>query len=344
MKSIVAMVAALLMLSGAAVISTQPPVQPPVGQGIARSITRFDVDHPDWRLLAQPRVDTTPLRFEHHVHMNPATPQMQTRLQNWMGQMQAQGIAPASMPVVRVGAEADETQWAMTCAACHESDEAGRYFKPIVFETHCSACHGLGERGGEAVPHGREAALLAPRLASAKVLADAPAPKPAAGPKPRAGPGGPRGPAGPPAAAAKAAEPSLTLDEARKQLAANVADEQEKMLRSIGQTCTKCHGRDALDPAAVRDPAIPLRWLGRSVFDHQAHAYVACADCHAAAAALDPAAHQLTDPAFATLGETWTGRTREIMIPPLANCTQCHSEAGKVDQSCVSCHIYHPRP
>jgi mono/diheme cytochrome c family protein len=331
-KSILSLAVAVALLTVSMLVATQPVVQPPVEAGTAARITRFGVDHPEWRIFTQPRIDATPLRFEHAVHMNPQTPQMQGRLKAW---------AEAGAP----GVVADETGvLTMSCVTCHATDDAGRYMKPIVFEQHCASCHGLGERGGEPIPHGRDAAAFAERIAAKTVLT----PKPAA-PAPSRPAAGPRGPAGPrPAPAAPAADtPTLTDQQAQDKFAKAFEDEKARLLRGIGQSCTKCHGRAGLDPATVASPDIPDRWLPRSVFGHNAHAFMACADCHADAAALDPSPANYPTEGDPPSG-AWTGRTRDIMLPDMHSCTGCHSPTPTQSKDparhdCALCHIYHPR-
>ncbi len=165
-------------------------------------ITSFVDDHPPWRLFNRQPIDTTPLRMGHDVHMNPRTGQMQTQLRQWAKQILEPGGRNEGIPIapvlddegISVDAADGEPMLALTCAACHELDSAGRYMLPIQFERHCEHCHGLSsvEAGGErfGVPHGSMIGGFIDRLAAAKATA---APKSDA--KKTSGRGGPkRGP------------------------------------------------------------------------------------------------------------------------------------------------------
>ena len=37
----------------------------------------------------------------------------------------------------------------------------------------------------------------------------------------------------------------------------------------------------------------------------------------------------------------WTGRTRDIMLPDINQCRNCHSPQTNVRYDCMACHLYH---
>jgi predicted CXXCH cytochrome family protein len=90
----------------------------------AVSVTRFDTDHPEFRLIAEKSPDKTPLKLNHEKHLRPDLPGPQgTRVQ-------------------------------MVCSDCHRTDGAGQMM-PIQFERDCQACHSLAfdEIIPEEAPH-----------------------------------------------------------------------------------------------------------------------------------------------------------------------------------------------
>lgn len=338
-----------------------PRVAPPLGKETAPRVSSFTFDHPEWRVLQGERQDATLLRFEHAVHMNPATPQMQERLQAWVEAQRKAGVPESRIAVVRTHLEPsvpamqktprNNDALVLSCVACHEPDASGRYMQPIRFEKHCVQCHDLGTREGEAVPHGSTvAAFLARKSAEAAI-----APKPAPVAAPAASSGGPR--RRPAAATPATTQPEPITFESEQAMAQALAqratEARERISRAIKPTCTKCHGPNA-EPDAVANPRIPDRWLPRSVFSHQAHRFMDCAKCHAQAHALVAPALAGNAPAEAQSGDrtattaespipAWIGRTRDIMLPGIASCRSCHDERTPTRADCVLCHSYHGR-
>jgi hypothetical protein len=347
----VALLLALLAVAAAAVAINLPRVAPADSEAIYNTITSFDRDHPEWRLLSKKRIDATPIYFEHQVHMNPATPKMQETLQNRLVQpMLDAGVDPSLIPVHK----SQDGQLVLACTACHQPDESGAYMKPIRFDNHCVACHALGSD----VPHGSAIAPYIDRRAGEAALGVSAKPAAAAAP-PAKGPA--RGPAGPRGAAAPAAPKPVTFesqDKLNEALAAKYTAERNKLYGNLmTNSCIKCHkqipelrqqaGGDwtKIDWAQV-GPRIPDRWLPRSDFDHRAHRMMACIDCHADAAADAPGEAKPRypdddDPASPASKLAWTGRTRQIMMPDIASCRECHSVQGNTRFDCVMCHSFH---
>jgi len=90
------------------------------------------------------------------------------------------------------------------------------------------------------------------------------------------------------------------------------------------QRCEYCHTLkregDAL-PQVVA-PAIPPRWLPHARFDHSPHRPVACAECHKAAA---------------------SSETKDVLMPSIATCRECHQPRAGARTGCVECHRYHDK-
>lgn len=317
-------------------------------------IRDFENLHPQWRLLANNPVDTTPIRFEHHVHMNPNTPRMDQRVADFAEQRRARGD---NLPPVSNGT--------LTCVACHEPDESGRYMKPMVFEQHCQPCHNLGSKNGETVPHGEGLGEFITRIAAAKALTP-PKPKPAASRGPGAGPkrgpvkkaGPSRGPSRGPSKPVTNKPETITLED----VAAKVQREADTFQRMILPACARCHGVSDT-PEDIVGPQIPDRWLTHGEFDHSAHRFVDCLECHRQAGAdAKPERFITRDPDALQTKMKWTGRTREVMLPGIETCQRCHARShrhlvetthknefdphiiGGVRFDCMTCHVYHGNP
>ena len=317
----------------------QPHVDPPLTNRTEQRVTSFPTDHPEWRVLREPHADATALRFEHQVHMNPDTPRMQAALQTFADSRRKAGMPVSKLGIEPAGPGGEVGAMRLSCVACHETDDSGRYMKPIVFERHCQACHSLGQREGQDIPHGKEAAEFLRRVTAESVLT----PKPAATEPAAAAPSG--GPRRRPAAAPASTQPQPVTFESEQAMTRSLQErlttERERVTRAVKSSCVVCHGPDA-EPGSVTDPAIPDRWLPRSVFSHNAHSFMRCDQCHAQAmpGALKPSVAKETN-APTTL--TWTGRTREVMLPNIESCRACHNPKAGVRSDCVTCHSYHQK-
>lgn len=312
--------------------------------GIANTVTSFDKGHPEFRIVAQEAIDESLIRFEHHVHMNPHTPQMQQRLRDWVRALESQGVdrrhiavcatsGPRGEPLGEVAAEGpipEGIALALSCHACHEADVAGRHMLPINFERHCMSCHGLGSRGPnkEPVPHGFGLDRYIDRVA----MQTATVPKASGATGARAGPPGRRG--GPPVTAAEKPQ----VEETAADLIRRIGEEREMLETRILPNCIKCHG-PVQNIAEIQAPGMPLRWLEKSRFDHAAHRTIACTECHPAASHRGVVEVDYKHPRAQELA--WTGHTRDIMVPSIESCRQCHSPAGHTRHDCVTCHQYH---
>jgi hypothetical protein len=90
------------------------------------------------------------------------------------------------------------------------------------------------------------------------------------------------------------------------------------------QRCEYCHTvtREGGGPAEVVPPRIPARWLPHSRFDHGAHRPVACTECHAAGTSTE---------------------TRDVLLPKVETCRECHTPRAGARSGCVECHRYHDK-
>jgi len=66
--------------------------------------------------------------------------------------------------------------------------------------------------------------------------------------------------------------------------------------------------------------AIPPRWLPHSRFDHGTHRSLACTECHQA---------------------TKSTETKDVLLPSIATCRECHRDVAGARSGCVECHLYH---
>jgi predicted CXXCH cytochrome family protein len=90
------------------------------------------------------------------------------------------------------------------------------------------------------------------------------------------------------------------------------------------QRCQLCHVMTFTTGQLpeVAPPAIPVRWLPHSVFDHGVHRPVACLECHKAATSKE---------------------TTDVLLPSVSVCRECHRSAGGARAGCVECHLHHDK-
>jgi hypothetical protein len=90
------------------------------------------------------------------------------------------------------------------------------------------------------------------------------------------------------------------------------------------QRCPLCHvmALPAGQLPEVAPPAIPVRWLPHSVFDHGVHRPVSCTECHKASTSTE---------------------TTDVLLPSVSVCRECHRGAGGARAGCVECHVHHDK-
>ncbi len=264
-------------------------------------ITSFAGDHPEFALWRKNLPDPTRLRFNHRVHLQLDPKQVH----------QLKGKA-------------------LDCSQCHEPDAERRYMKPVTYERHCKECHPLAVQvagdfreqskdlraavekfNREWAPH-KEPASVREELRQryrrfAREHRDA-TKVPLTFPPVRPLPSKPQEP------------PKPSGDWAAQQL-----DLAERMLFDGGGGCRYCHERKApREPGELPQflpNSMPARWLTSSVFRHDSHRMLTCTECHK---------------------EVLTSElTRDVLLPRIDNCKQCHNPQAGARHDCVACHLYH---
>jgi hypothetical protein len=298
-------------------------------------VKRFEIDaHPAFRSLAR---DPGRLKFNHALHMTAGLSHDKA------------GRNPfklSDLPeAFRKQYEANANKSGLIqlqCASCHELNYGGTsesngvpavlgvarakgdYYRPVVYERHCQACHPLTYTPGSPeafagqIPHRLNGQQLENRVREV-ALADLVRKTPELtdwgsetipGNKP----------------------PSVT--ETGRTWMESQVQQSARHLRSA--VCAKCHDV-AADGAKFPDVGpthIPAVWLKRARFDHSAHRMVACSDCHPRAYSEHAQASRVAS---------------DVLVRDLESCAACHAagsaEGGQMAarHDCVECHLYHGR-
>jgi hypothetical protein len=277
--------------------------------GFAAKINGFTMDHPPWR-----RTDPGTIRFNHKVHLS---------------------LSPASVrglnhPLI---ATKDQQQRCSYCHSLdHKPDAAGRYPKPVDYDQHCRQCHALSvaitgtwdaeklrvatERFARApAPHKDPLTVRAVlRERYTRFVTENPT---VLGSQESAEP--PRWVPGRPHVQSVTDKESLWVSQ---QL--GVA---ERMLFDGANGCAFCHKAEA-----ARRPGelpgyllsgIPQVWLSHSLFSHERHRMLRCSECHDKA--------------------TSSSDTKDVLLPNIDTCRQCHNSPVGARSDCAECHRYHDR-
>lgn len=271
--------------------------------------------HPPFRSIAK---DPGRLKFNHQRHLGDIPPPYRKLYNDH--QKSKDDNAPVQLQ----------------CASCHQLDagdfgtparNAGAYMRPIVYETHCQACHPLTvERnvfddpklGHLSVPHRWQAKEIHGFLENFVT--------------------------------AQVARGQLDFREKKvvRPLPGKLADilpptagafidqkvkAAETHLYATKQSCALCHEftknydpREQVADLRVEATNVPQVWFKHAKFNHTAHRAVQCAECHARA-------------------EVSRSNT-DVLIPDRDNCVQCHAPTTKVGTpgarfNCTECHLYH---
>jgi hypothetical protein len=225
----------------------------------------------------------------------------------------------------------------LACASCHVPDERGAYMRPLTFERDCMRCHVLDfddHLPGKTVPHGQSLEevdrFLRATYAEYYLLQHESESK-AQGPTRRL-----------PGASRTKEEISIDgmVEEANRLLLGPPGSKTKR------GKCVFCHilgspgganqsvqfkGADSntlvsesrtLFPT-VEKTAIPERWLPFSTFDHKAHSILTCVACH------ETAPH--------------SKETKDVLLPTIGSCRNCHFEPGGARTQCLTCHVYHDK-
>ncbi|MBD8524328.1 cytochrome c3 family protein [Pseudomarimonas arenosa] len=205
----------------------------------------------------------------------------------------------------------------LVCASCHEPEPGGAAMKPVNFETMCQDCHKLSfdiTEPEREVPHAKidEIVYMLDEFYARRALEGEVTDQAA------------------PESLRVRRRPGQSIEPQQRQLAlAWARDKARSVGESLftGRACTVCH---SVSPG--RQPGewqvAPVRvagvWFDKAHFTHRKHTTMECDSCHAAKE---------------------SDSSRDLLIPDIANCRQCHAgEAGghnMLESSCVSCHGYH---
>ncbi|HEY1058425.1 MAG TPA: hypothetical protein VGE55_06800 [Limnobacter sp.] len=248
-----------------------------------------------------PMTESTGLKFPHDVHLD------------------AKGIEGPNKKVV------------MQCADCHRPNDTGTGFKPVTMADHCQSCHKLNFEPAlpdRQVPHGPVNAVLSTVSEFYSYLA--------LHPEERANVNAQR-------AALRARPGEKNPQRSTLQtLAGNPQGQAAFATRELFEktACAVCHAvKESTPPATLKTSGKGLpyysiaavapqhTWLPMARFDHKAHAFESCDNCHAAKT---------------------SKKAEQVLIPGIENCQSCHAGqqpvAHKVQSDCGVCHGYHLHP
>lgn len=290
-------------------------------------IRDFNSDHPEFAIHRNGVKDESRLKFSHKKH-----------------------LAEEGLP----GPDGKRIQ--LRCVDCHSTDDAGRYMKPVHYETHCASCHPLqvvlaGTFKGRDAEGQNELDKQVAIFSRKPALHDEPSTVrgelrerlvqftqrfPDLRGRPREGlvvPDLIRGPGERrthPADMEWTVQPGSTSD-ASKFIAGQL-EVNANVLFQQGGGCIRCHheenngGREPVSSGLIKleKTKIPTRWLagthGTSRFSHDRHRMLDCGQCHAASES--------------------TG-AEDVLMPKIGTCQQCHTPKANVRSDCVLCHRYH---
>lgn len=286
-----------------------------------KSITNFNVDHPEFKPSSPGKQDEAKIRFTHGDHLK------------------------VDLAALRKQHPRLETKYAnkaaLECIDCHQVDNQRRYMKPIKYDDHCATCHqltvtivgaftdpGLQSAAAEfrrqpalhQEPE-RVRAVLRDRFVQFAqmyklVPADAKSktePRPLPWRK---------------SMDVSAEAWTWATNQAQKNEALLFANQQWKQASEQQFTqCGHCHveAKDApmrADGLPTYEPTkIPARWYKHSVFNHGSHRMMRCDQCHDQALTSQTAA--------------------DILLPKMQLCQECHKQGGLARNACAECHLYH---
>jgi hypothetical protein len=281
-------------------------------------VTAFATDHPEFAAAAPGRLDESRLRFNHKFHLELDLKALREQGRNGL----------------------DKYNDRLDCAACHQPDAARRYMQPIKYDKHCATCHTLSVQvAGRFDDPAANAALEAFRKQPAP-HAEPPMVRAVLRERlvelVRRHPVVPAAPKPPdptrfiPGQARALTESEWTWVKGRAGAAEEILFAEKELPRLEGRTesqCVHCHltrPGPRSDGLPIYEPTrVPDRWMPKSVFRHDAHRMLDCAQCH---------------------GQALTSlHARDVLMPNRAACVQCHHPAGGARTDCFECHQYHDR-
>lgn len=236
---------------------------------------------------------------------------------------------PHDVHLSKQGIESKTEKKVMVCADCHQKADTPSGFEPISMEKHCQSCHSLAFEPAlpkREAPHGNPQQVLdtlAEFYAFLKANPDLQNKLAPSRSQVLALPGK--------AEQAKPVNYPAMSSDALAQANFSAKHLFEK------NACAVCHEVAQTNrPAAIGSPGAKLtqyriapitpahNWFPMARFDHKAHAFESCTNCHAA-------------PQSKT--------AKDILMPGLENCQTCHAgakaAANRVKSDCGLCHGYH---
>jgi predicted CXXCH cytochrome family protein len=213
------------------------------------------------------------------------------------------------------GVNSQEGKRVLACADCHRP--LGTSFAPIRMEDHCQSCHQLDfdpNLPDRRLPHrapGEVAGIILDhygRVALTGGVADAAAP--------------------PVVRLLRRPGQVLQADDRKAALEWADARAHQTMEEVFSRrVCVECHQVFRTDnparPWDVERVELTRTFLTGARFDHSAHRTEQCSRCHEAEGSKESA---------------------DVLVPPLANCRQCHGDPGargRLGTACVDCHGFH---
>lgn len=277
------------------------------------AVKGFDGDeHPEFRLTLRSTEDAaklirvrmkkeqvlqepTTLSFPHDVHLSPK------------------------------GIEGKEKLEFLECADCHEAADTETGFKNIEMETHCQDCHSLAFEPAlpeRQVPHGASGPVLDTIVEFYSFMAQnrdlqqqvtqkraTIAARPGNSSKPRANVN---------------ANPLVQAEAAAQDLFENRACGVCHQISISPKPVTSQTSGSKLTQYTIAEVAPTHAWMPMARFDHKAHEFESCSNCHKA--------------------ET-SDKADDVLMPDLESCQSCHSGSNsslnKVESNCGVCHGYH---
>jgi len=203
----------------------------------------------------------------------------------------------------------------LECADCHRP--MGASFVPIRMEENCKSCHQLDfdpDVPGRRLPHrapAEVATLILDHYARMALMGGVAEPEA-------------------PEAVRLLRRPGQVLRTEEREAAMSWAQARATQTMEdvfSRRVCVVCHDvkrtDDAGKPWDVEHVALTGSFLTGARFDHAAHRTESCSRCHTAENSKESA---------------------DVLVPPLANCRECHGDPGtrgRMATACVDCHGFH---
>jgi hypothetical protein len=279
------------------------------------SITSFESQHPEFRILRDRAVDPGHISLNHYVHLQPnLIGPNQTRVQMTCDDCHRPAGVNDTLPYPGSPAQVQYAARPDNSPAPTASIHPRAYMAPPQFARHCAQCHLLTfdpRFENQQVPHDQPDVVhkfLAAQFGA--YIATHPAVVHVVEKFDRELPERPH--------ALKIARNS------EEWVSFRVQDAEWLLYR---KTCKQCHTLVTTDgplPEVAKSQITP-RWLPHADFDHYPHRAVACGSCHMKAIN--------------------SRETSDILIAGIASCRSCHREGGPAREAaegrCFECHQYH---